>query len=206
MAVPRARRRRRAARARRGDVRGVGRPVPGHQRSRRPRRRPARRRRGARRRVHPAGDGRGHPRRGRRARRGRGSGDAHREPGGAGVLRPVHQARVGARRGVAHLRRRGDRTPDVRGDLRRDPAAVVLALPAQPRAPHRPRSGRGGAVRPPRRRRVAALPAPARRAPDRVAGRAHRLPRRHRRDACRARQQPLGARPAPAARRRSPTR
>ncbi len=54
----------------------------------------------------------------------------------------------------------------------------------------------------PRRRRVAALPAPARRAPDRVAGRAHRLPRRHRRHARRARQQPLGAWPAPAARRR----
>ena len=40
------------------------------------------------------------------ARRGRGSGHAHREPGGAGVLRPVHQARVGAGRGVAHVRRR----------------------------------------------------------------------------------------------------
>ena len=93
---------------------GVGRTVPGHQRSRRHRRRPARRRRGARRRVHPARDGRGHPRRGRRARRGRGSGHAHGEPRGAGVLRPAHQARVGARRGVAHVRQRGDRAPDVR--------------------------------------------------------------------------------------------
>ena len=68
VALPRARRRRGPARAR-ADVGGVDRTVPGHERSRRPRRRAARRRRGARRRVHPAGDGRGHPRRGRRRRR-----------------------------------------------------------------------------------------------------------------------------------------
>ena len=121
--------------------------------------------------------------------------------GDPGVLRSPHQARVVPRRGVTHVRQRGDDPPDVPGRLRRDPPPAVLALPLNlghliVRGP-----GARGADPAPRRGRVAALPAAARRHPDRVDPRPRRLPRRERRDARRARKPSLGARPPTRARR-----